>query len=117
MSDDGSLQAFRAREQALWRAETRFDQGYMERILHPDFVEFGRSGRVYTRAETLAVEPVPLDVRLREFAVHAVVDDVALVTDVSIAGGQHASLEGNRRSLWVHQGSSWLLRFHQGTPT
>ena len=27
----------------MWRAETRFDPDYLERVLHPDFFEFGRS--------------------------------------------------------------------------
>ena len=43
-------------EHALWRAETRFDDEFMERILADDFGEFGRSGRVYARADTLAVD-------------------------------------------------------------
>jgi len=38
---------FRDLEESMWRAETRFDRGYVERLLHPDFFEFGRSGRVW----------------------------------------------------------------------
>ena len=39
-------------EESLWRHETRFDRDYLQRVLHPDFFEFGRSGRVWTRDDT-----------------------------------------------------------------
>jgi hypothetical protein len=48
-------------EEELWREETRFDIGRMEELLAPDFVEFGRSGRVYRREDTLAVPRGPID--------------------------------------------------------
>lgn len=106
----------REREESLWRAETRFDGAYMERVLHPEFVEFGRSGRVYTREQALAVEPVALDVQVRDFAVHQVADEVVLVTYRSVVRSGDQALTGRRSSLWVRQGEAWLLRFHQGTP-
>ena len=48
-------------EEELWREETRFDIGRMEQLLAPDFVEFGRSGRVYRREDALAVPRGPID--------------------------------------------------------
>jgi len=41
-------------EESLWRPETRYDGAWMRRVLHPEFREFGRSGRVYDLAATLA---------------------------------------------------------------
>jgi uncharacterized protein DUF4440 len=41
-------------EESLWIAQTRFDNAYMEQILSPEFVQFGRSGKVYGREETLS---------------------------------------------------------------
>lgn len=103
-------------EESLWRTETRFDRAYMERLLHPEFFEFGRSGRVYTRAQTLDATRVVIDAELplRGFAVHPVDNRAVLVTYLSIV--QYEDLEvGNRSSLWVRNGDSWQLRFHQGT--
>ena len=48
-------------EEGLWIAGTRFDMEWMERTLAPDFFEFGRSGRVYRRADSLGIESQPIE--------------------------------------------------------
>jgi hypothetical protein len=106
---------FRGLEESMWRAETRFDQDYLRQVLHPDFLEFGRSGRVWTRDDTITAEPDPIDARLADFAVHPLGDDVVLVTYTSHVQREKADI-GRRSSIWVRAGSSWQLRFHQGTP-
>ena len=104
-------------ERALWRAETRFDRRFMERTLADDFSEFGRSGRVHTRAATLGVGGDTIDATLRDIEVDRVTEDVALVTYVSEVQ-QHERLDvANRASLWVRRDGRWQLRFHQGTRT
>ena len=40
-------------EESLWRAETRFDNSYMDAVLAGDFTEFGRYGRTYSRLDIL----------------------------------------------------------------
>ena len=99
-------------EEGLWRAETRFDRAWMDEVLAPDFFEFGRSGRIYRREDTLAIEQQPINARLSDFAVHEVAEDVRLCTYVSDVDGEL----GNRSSLWVRTAGAWRLRFHQGTP-
>lgn len=47
------LENLRSLETELHTTETRRNTQRMETLLHPDFVEFGRSGRRYTRAEIL----------------------------------------------------------------
>jgi hypothetical protein len=103
-------------EGALWRAETRFDAAFMERTLADDFAEFGRSGRVYARADTLAVPGQPIDAKLRDFHFSMLADDVALLTYVSEVRHEQLDL-ANRTSVWVRRDGRWQLRFHQGTPT
>lgn len=107
---------FREREECLWRAQTRFDRRFMQQVLHPEFAEFGRSGRVRTHEQALDVDPVPLDVEMQDLAVHRVADAVVLVTYLSVARGENQALAGRRSSLWVHHHGAWTLRFHQGTP-
>lgn len=104
-------------ETSLWRTETRFDRAYMESVLTADFFEFGRSGRTYSREATLSFESAKIEADLRDFRVLAVTDDVRLVTYVSEVRSDASVELANRSSLWVRAGSSWLLRFHQGTPT
>lgn len=104
-----------ALEHSLWRSSTRFDPDYMDQVLTDDFLEFGRSGRVYDRRAVLDVPAVTLDVRLLDLTVHPVGPGVGLVTYVSEA--QFEQLErANRSSLWVREDGRWRLRFHQGTP-
>ena len=48
-------------EEELWREETRFDLSRMEEVIAEDFFEFGRSGRLYQRADTLSVPSTPIE--------------------------------------------------------
>ena len=106
-------------EEELWREDTRFDIGRMEELLAPDFVEFGRSGRVYRREDTLAVPRGPIDavLPLPGFRVRSLSPEIAQVTyDSAVTYGgviQHA----RRSSIWSRSAAGWVLRFHQGTPT
>lgn len=104
-------------EESLWIAETRFDNAYMENILSPDFFEFGRSGRVYIREETLSVtyQEINVIIPLKKFQVHSITKDVVLVTYISEVQCDNVEL-GNRSSLWIKTADGWKLKFHQGTP-
>lgn len=104
-------------EESLWRTETRFDYDYMNEILADDFFEFGRSGRVYSKSESLSapMQEIHAQFPLEQFSVHLITDEVALVTYVSRV--QYEVLEvANRSSLWSKKNDGWKLKFHQGTP-
>ncbi|MDZ7654173.1 MAG: DUF4440 domain-containing protein [Burkholderiaceae bacterium] len=105
-------------EESLWRAATRFDLGFMEKTLSPDFFEFGRSGRVWSHEQILdmagrtidATLPLPnLSVRLLDADTAHLTYDSAVVSDGVV---EHA----HRSSIWSRTASGWMLRFHQGTP-
>ncbi len=106
----------RALEESMWRRETRGDRDYMERTLAPDFFEFGRSGRVYTRAEIIGMRPGPAPLRyaLRDFKLTPIGHDATLVTYVSEVKAKDVE-RGNRTSLWLKTPTGWQLGFHQGT--
>ena len=109
---------WRLREEPLWRADTRYDAAYMDAVLHPDFTEFGRSGRTYDRAAILADPQAEIraTLPLAQFRVEPLTPDVVLVHYVSEV--QYDELEvANRTSVWVRVDAEWRLRFHQGTPT
>jgi hypothetical protein len=108
---------FRELEESMWRAETRFDRAYLERVLHPDFFEFGRSGRVWTRDDTMTMEPREIEARfpLPDFAFHPIDADTVLVTYTSAV--RHETWDqANRSSIWVRDAGTWRLRFHHATP-
>jgi hypothetical protein len=105
-------------EESLWISDTRFDPEYMDRILSPDFFEFGRSGRIYKREEILSIpcREIRATLPLQDFAIHPITEDVVLVTYVSKVQGDKTLEVGNRSSLWHKTNSGWQLQFHQGTP-
>lgn len=115
---DSEISDLQALEESLWRPETRFDHDYMSNLLADDFFEFGRSGKVYTKAESLSapMQEIRAKLPLADFTIHRIGDDVVLVTYISEV--QYETLEiGNRSSLWHKTHDGWKLKFHQGTPT
>ena len=112
---DGPL---RSLEEALWLPRTRFDRAWMEAVLAPDFLEHGRSGRVWTREQVLDMPAgaIGADLPLADFSAAPVGTDVALVTYVGVVRHDGAVHVSNRSSLWVRAEGRWRLRFHQGTP-
>ena len=51
------VQTLRDLEESLWRSETRFNLEHQETVFAPDFFEFGRSGRMYTREQMIQTAP------------------------------------------------------------
>ena len=93
----------------------------LERLLHPDFHEVGRSGTRYTRQvvidfladRTSLPQVVAYDHRLERLA-----DDVALLHFASLetqsdGTSRHAA---RRVSVWRRTALGWQLHYHQGTP-
>jgi len=105
-------------EESLWIAQTRFDQHYMEQILSPEFVEFGRSGKVYSREDALstAYRDIRCTLPLKNFTAQLIDTNVFLVTYMSETIDDGEVLVANRSSIWIKTPQGWQLRFHQGTP-
>jgi hypothetical protein len=116
------LEHLRVLEIELHRLETRQNRNRLERLLHPDFVEFARSGRRYSRGDVLvefsgfgaALEPVHVE----QFELAELGPGAALLTYLSA----HKTATGEfyrrtlRSSLWLETETGWRMRFHQGTP-
>jgi hypothetical protein len=116
------FESLKTLETELHTIEARRNRQRMEELLHPDFVEFGRSGKRYTRADILnefgptSVLPV---VRSGNFELAVLAEGVVLLTYTSAhedADGKH-SRHTLRSSIWVSTQLGWQMRFHQGTPT
>jgi ribonuclease HI len=100
-------------ERALLSEEVRSDVAELAALLHPDFVEIGRSGRVWNRDDaalspaadpSVLIDVVSLD-RLSA-------DAILLVFHAKDARGSTV-----RSSLWLREGQRWRLRLHQATPS
>jgi len=105
-------------EEAMWREETRFDIGFMEKHLAYDFFEFGRSGRTYTRAQSLAAPRQPMDavLPLPDLNIRMLNHDTAQLTYFSAVTYDGVVEHSRRSSIWSRTAQGWIMRFHQGTP-
>jgi hypothetical protein len=101
-------------EQRLLDPTVRGSPGAVIPLLHPEFLEFGSSGRVYTKDAIvqMMVQETPGVVKIRDFDVREISDDVALVTYRTI--GQEGR-ETRRSSIWLRRNNDWQIVFHQGT--
>jgi hypothetical protein len=116
------LEELRRLETELHTIEARRNRQRMETLLHPDFLEFGRSGTRYTRADILnefGPASVLPTVRPGNFDLAVLAEGIALLTYASA----HEDADGKqsrhrlRSSVWVRTETGWQMRFHQGTAT
>ena len=103
-------------EESLWQPDTRNVASYVDAVLHANFHETGRSGRVYTRERCIAVTNGDLSVELplRAYMARLVAPAVVLATYISVMLHDGAQL-ANRSSLWVHN-DVWLHQAPRSAP-
>jgi ribonuclease HI len=101
-----------ALERSLLTDEVRSDRAAVAALLHPQWQEVGRSGRLWTREEALdeigPLAPVTLDV----VDVSEVAPGAQLLVWRALTRDGGSTL---RSSLWVRAGAGWQQRFQQGT--
>ncbi|MFF1304157.1 DUF4440 domain-containing protein [Streptomyces sp. NPDC058307] len=106
-----------AGELRLLDPEVRASPELVGALLHPEFHEFGASGRHWDRTSVIAALAGATD----EGAERIV---VAGMKGVELAPGlvhltfdtEHNGSRAHRSSLWRRTPSGWLLYFHQATP-
>lgn len=109
----------KALEEALLDPKVRRDRAQVAALLAEGFFEFGSSGRVWTREETLELlateeyQPPAME----DFKCEWIAESVALVTYRTVRTDAESGLRSAalRSSLWVKQSGEWRVRFHQGT--
>lgn len=122
-SETGSVQRVMAElhssETRLLDSAVRCAPDQLDALLTDDFVEFGSSGRVFTKHETMVelAAQSPTQVDIADFQVRLLAPGVALVTYRSIASSRpgETATQARRSSIWVKHGGEWQMTFHQGT--
>jgi|SRR5271165_555568 len=112
----------RGLEESLLDSAVRRDGDRLRELLAEDFLEFGSSGRVWTRRsiiDLLATEMNFFPPSIEDFQCSFLAENVALVTYRTVrtdpkSGEQLVSL---RSSIWTRRDGEWRMRFHQGTRT
>jgi hypothetical protein len=106
-------QALLELETRLLSQATRRDAGAIARLIADDFLEFGASGGIWTKADLIEQLPdQPFTQRtISEFAAKPLSEHTALVTyRCHTAAGNSL-----RSSIWRKQAEAWQMVFHQGT--
>ncbi|MGB6692042.1 MAG: nuclear transport factor 2 family protein [Terracidiphilus sp.] len=108
-------------EKSLLDPAVRRDHHRLLALLADDFVEFGASGRVWSRdqiVESLATEDFQPPA-MEAFQCRVLAPAVALITYRTMRTNAQTDTRTLtlRSSVWVEQDGKWRLRFHQGTPT
>ena len=121
-SDTSLLVLLQALEVELHTPAARGDEARLARLLHDDFREFGRSGAIYTKADTLAQLPAEIHhavIVADLFVLRRLGDAAALLTYRAANQGTDGTFDRFtlRTSVWEHSSTGWQMSFHQGTPT
>jgi hypothetical protein len=111
---------FFALETALHKKSVRNSPDAVAALLADDFMEFGRSGTIYTKAtiiELLKGETVDSQVTVENFQSRELGPGVALVTYISSRPVEihEETIRVLRSSIWKFQQDRWQMIFHQGT--
>ena len=112
--DADELASFRALETSLQRRAVRNSPEAVAALLTDDFIEFGRSGRVYDKRRTVELprgDDSDLVPEVRDFEMRVLAEDVVLVTYRSGRGDQFTLPS----SIWLRSAGKWRMAFHQGT--
>lgn len=117
---DRATTQLRKLEQSLLDSAVRRDGDRLRQLLADDFLEFGSSGRVWTRKTIIDLLASELNFHppaIEEFQCSFLSEKVVLVTYRTVrtdrkTGERLASL---RSSIWTRQNGEWRMRFHQGT--
>ncbi|MGV7167045.1 nuclear transport factor 2 family protein [Xanthomonas citri] len=118
MSEDALLVQLRTLELRLLDPQQRADVQVLDALLDPAFVEFGTSGRRYTRSEVIAALRAPgvaAEYCAEDFECARLAPDLAQVRYRSVDRRQGVELQALRSSLWRRNAAGWQLLFHQGT--
>jgi hypothetical protein len=101
------------RELALLDPAVRRDPARVSAFLHPEFTEFGASGRVWDRGSIGEVSSgIDEQIIATDMTGRWLGPDAVLLTYRSHTCGRQAL----RSSIWRRHEGEWLLLFHQGTP-
>jgi hypothetical protein len=117
LQPDEDVQMVIGLELRLLQPQVRASAGELERLLHPDFHEFGASGRKWDRPGTILAltreRPPAGDAPATASEITGVrlSGDVVHVTYLSRRDQRSA----RRSSIWLRTGAEWRLYFHQGT--
>jgi hypothetical protein len=109
-----------ALEQKLLDPDVRRSMQQMDALLADEFVEFGKSGRVFNKEQVIAglQKEHKTQYEILNFKTRTLADGVVLATYYTLLneeGGKKT--QSLRSSIWKMIDGRWQIVFHQGTLT
>lgn len=110
-------------EERLLQPQYRESAAELDRVLADDFVEFGASGRTWTKSQVIAdlttSDSTPDVYRFAtDFRTKILADGLVLATYRCVRSTPGAEDAFSwRSSIWRDTGDMWHMVFHQGTPS
>ena len=104
-------------ERSLLQPEVRRSEAVVD-LLAEDFLEFGSSGRVYTKAQVLEAlrAETPVDFTVSDLKVQLLESDVGVVTYRALRHS-HPPVHTLRSSIWERREGRWQMTHHLGATT
>ena len=101
-------------ETSLFKNKYLKDIDYLEKIFHNDFMEYGKSGLIYRKKDTIdsLFGLDDRDIKIIDFSSEKIDENTYIVHYISIHSGDNKVL---RTSIWKDDGLGLQLFFHQGT--
>ena len=102
-------------EMSLLKSSDRKSE-IVSQLLAEDFLEFGSSGKVFNKAETMHSLKIESTTQFdaSQFRTRMLAPDVALLTYSALRHGD-PPLRSLRCSVWEKKEDHWQMVFHQGT--
>ena len=119
--DPQTVEHLMALELSLLEPSVRSNAPQVAELLSSDFLEFGSSGRIWSRDATVAglasEKPRSNDtLGVSDMAVRLLAEGAALVTySVKRLAPGEPEVRTLRSSIWCRENGKWRMKFHQGT--
>lgn len=106
-----------ALERRLLNPRIRSSEKDLDELIADDFVEFGRSGRVWAKSTIIkSLSQAPsVEIEIDSVQCRHICDRAILITYRSKRVGEDQSADTLRSSIWQRRGDVWQIIFHQGT--
>jgi hypothetical protein len=104
-------------ELSLLNPEIRSSKGTLDKLLADDFVEFGTSGKKYTKAdilERLPNTPERVEYKMSDFTVNTPSENIAIATfKTERTTDEKDKVISQRSSHWRKTDKGWQIFFHE----
>lgn len=108
-------------EEQLLDQATRVKPEIVAGLLADDFLEFGRSGSVYSKNDVISSlaneDESSRALTAHDFRFRSLAEDVVLITYRTLRNDGATEVHSLRSSIWTRTEGRWQMVFHQGTPS